>query len=591
MHPGFPANRECATSMRNANGSQSGRLTVNPTSENSVLDERRLRRLIDAGRGLVAELDPEIVLSRLLEVACEMTDARYAAIGILDSDRHELERFITRGIDEEEKRAIGSLPRGRGVLGLLIGEPKPLRLSDVGEHPRSYGFPAGHPPMDSFLGVPILIRGEAWGNLYLTEKVGADFDQRDEQVAIVLAEWTAIAVDNARLFKNAEEQRDALAQAVLGLEATTEIARALGGETDVDRILETVAKRGRALADARSLLILLEDHGELRIAAVAGDSDRAPDQRISPQGSPPWEVFDSRASARVRNLGGSQGSEPAPEESGGPALLVPLIFRGRAVGVIVALDPISGDPEFSAETERVLSSFSVSAATAVATAQSVALDRLRKSVEAAELERGRWARELHDESLQSMAGLRVLLTSARRDGADVDQLLVRAIAQVDSTIDEMRRLIADLRPPALDELGLAAALEALVERLAGDDLLDVVLEMKFSFEEGTTPTRLSAAVEDTIYRLVQEALNNAIRHSGVDRAQVSVHEKGESIAIEITDEGVGFDTAETSTGFGLRGMRERVELVGGVLNFTSVEGSGTVISAELPAERRNEAGA
>ena len=138
------------------------------TSDSGVLDEHRLRQLIEAGRGLVAELDPELVLSRLLEVACEMTGARYAALGVLDSERRELERFITRGIDEEGQRAIGALPRGRGVLGLLIEDPKPLRLTDVGEHPRSYGFPAGHPPMRSFLGVPIMIQGEAWGNLYLT---------------------------------------------------------------------------------------------------------------------------------------------------------------------------------------------------------------------------------------------------------------------------------------------------------------------------------------------------------------------------------------------------------------------------------------
>jgi GAF domain-containing protein len=150
-------------------------------SDSGALDEARLRELIDVGRSLVAELDPEAVFSQVLEVACELTGARYAALGVLDEDRHELERFITHGIGEDAKRAIGNLPRGRGVLGLLIEQPRPLRLSEVGRHPRSYGFPPGHPPMSSFLGVPVMIRGEAWGNLYLTEKAGGEFDEADEQ--------------------------------------------------------------------------------------------------------------------------------------------------------------------------------------------------------------------------------------------------------------------------------------------------------------------------------------------------------------------------------------------------------------------------
>ena len=159
-------------------------MRVVPDGDDSgALDERRLRELIDVGRGLVAELDLEVVLSRVLEVACELTGARYAAVGVLDGDRRELERFITRGIGERARDAIGSLPRGRGVLGLLIEDPAPLRLRNVGDHPRSYGFPPGHPPMTSFLGVPIVVRGEAWGNLYLTEKTGGDFDEADEQSA------------------------------------------------------------------------------------------------------------------------------------------------------------------------------------------------------------------------------------------------------------------------------------------------------------------------------------------------------------------------------------------------------------------------
>ena len=188
----------------------------------SAHDHHRLSRLIDVGRSLISELDLDVVLDRVLETARELTGARYAALGILDEHRRELAQFLTRGVDEEMRRAIGDLPRGRGILGLLIDEPRPLRISHVGEHPQSYGFPPGHPPMRSFLGVPILIRGEAWGNLYLTEKAGGDFDQEDEDAVVVLADWAAIAIENARLYRAVDLRRAELERAVRGFEATAD---------------------------------------------------------------------------------------------------------------------------------------------------------------------------------------------------------------------------------------------------------------------------------------------------------------------------------------------------------------------------------
>src|SRR5689334_16935591 len=231
------------------------------------MDQHRLKRLVDVGRSLVTELDPEAVLRRLLEVARELTHARYAAIGVLDERRERLERFLTAGIDEETHREIGDLPRGRGVLGLLISEPRPLRLADVGAHPQSYGFPLAHPPMTTFLGVPVVIDGQAWGNLYLTEKAGGgEFDDDDEEAAVILAGWAAIAISNARLYRDVRERRDELERAILGLETTIEISRALGGVTDLDQVLELVAKRSRALLDARTAEIALLDGEEFVIA-------------------------------------------------------------------------------------------------------------------------------------------------------------------------------------------------------------------------------------------------------------------------------------------------------------------------------------
>ncbi len=556
--------------------------------DSGALDEPRLRELIEVGRILVAELDPEVIFRRMLEVACDLTGARYAALGVLDEDRHELERFITHGIDEAARRAIGNLPRGRGILGLLIEQPRPLRLGDVGAHPRSYGFPPGHPPMSSFLGVPVMIRGHAWGNLYLTEKEEGEFDDADEQSAVILAEWAAVAIDNARLYGSVESRGDEMERAVHKLEATTEIARAVGGETDLERILEIVVKRGRALVEARSLLILLRDGDELAPASIAGEREGpVVEARIPIAGSIPGQVIEAGEPRRVIDLDPSLMARPGRPEAGVTSLLVPLVFRGQGLGVLVALDPLGRGSGFSDEDEQDLVSFAASAAIAVATAQSVAEERTRERIAATERERGRWARELHDESLQSLAGLRVLLSAARRGDAEgTDRLLADGIEQVDGAIAEMRRLIADLRPTTLDELGLGAALEALAERLSASGTLEVDLELDIDFHSGRTGQRLIGEVEDAAYRLVQEALNNAAHHGRTGRAKVEVTESGEKLRLRVSDRGRGFDPSARTDGFGLVGMRERVTLAGGTLELESAPGTGTTIVAILPARHR-----
>ncbi len=555
-----------------------------------ALDESRLRELIEVGRNLMAELDPEAVFDSVLEVACELTGARYAALGVLDSDRQGLERFITRGIDEKTREAIGSLPRGHGVLGLLIEHPEPLRLRNVGDHPRSYGFPPGHPPMTSFLGVPIVIHGEAWGNLYLTEKASGDFDEADEQSALILAGWAAIAVENARLYHRVESQRDEMERAVRSLEATIEIARAVGGETDLDRILEMIVKRGRALVKARSMLILLRDGENMVVVAAAGELPQdLLGERAELERSISGQVITTRRAERLTNVSDHLRFALGHRIHAQTGLFVPLIYRGTALGVLNAFDH-EGEEEFSSEDQRLLESFAASAATAVATAQSVAEQRISENIEAAEHERGRWARELHDEALQSMGGLRVLLSTARRGRTEgeMDELLPQAIGRVDHTIAEMRRLIADLRPPTLDELGLAAALGALVERLNWGEVLDVELRADLAYEAGHHTTRLLSQTEDTVYRLVQEALNNAAKHAETDRATVEVSEGAQSIRVRVADEGRGFDPDGETDGFGLRGMSERVALAGGALEVRSELGAGTTIEATLPARHRDE---
>jgi GAF domain-containing protein len=456
------------------------------------LGEERLRRLLEVGRTLVAELQLESVLRQVLETARELTGARYAALGILDERKQELERFLYVGIDEQTRREIGPLPRGRGVLGELIRCPEPLRLPDVTEHARSYGFPPGHPPMTTFLGVPVMIRGDAFGNLYLTDKAGgAEFDEEDQESVVVLAEWAAIAIDNARLYEGVRRRREELERAVRGLEATAAIARAVGFETELGRVLELTVKRGRALVDAASLLVLLDEAGTLRVAAAAGQAGAdVVGLELPLEGTLAGSVLGTGAPKRL--------SEPSARHGHGldaivgdarSALVVPLGFRGKGRGVLVALDRAQDGPAFDADDEHLLTSFGASAAIAIATAQSVEAERLRHSIRASEQERRRWARELHDETLQDLGAMKMGLDTARAAGRPelLDESVERAVDQLDLTIRGLQSLITELRPAALDELGLKPALEALVERTRATSGIDVELRVDLAGQTQLDP--------------------------------------------------------------------------------------------------------
>jgi two-component system, NarL family, sensor histidine kinase DevS len=532
--------------------------------DRDVLDEHRLRRLIDVGRGLGAQLDLEAVLREVVEVARELTGARYAALGILDEDRQGLERFIHVGIDDETRARIGDLPCGRGVLGELIRNPAPLRLREVGEHPRSYGFPPQHPPMHSFLGVPIVVRGQAYGNLYLTEKEGGEFDAADEEAVTILAEWAAVTIFNARLYAQSEEERGSLERALHGLEATTEIARAVGGETDRLLVLETIAKRTRALVGARSLLVLLQDGSRCQVAAAAGECGGAPVGR--------YLTIEEETAEEA--LAGARGIEVVARA----ALLAPLNFRGRRLGAILALDRLEEGPDFYREDERLLTAAAASAAIAVATVQSMTEERLRQSLLTAERERARWARELHDSVLQGLGSRRVSLSSALKSGdrGRLERAVEESLDDIAHDIEELRALITELRPATLDQLGLVAALEDLVERVG------LGAEIELSADLEIEPGRLDPEVEIVVYRLVQEALNNIVKHADAGRVDLQVRSGSSHLDLLVADDGQGFDLEDEHSGFGQAGMRERVELVGGELRIESQPGGGTRVMASVP---------
>jgi len=553
-----------------------------PGVELGTLDARRLSALLEAGQCLVAQLQVDAVLQELLRVACDLTGARYAALGVLDEDRRELERFVTRGIGREEREAIGDPPRGRGILGELIRHPVPLRLDEVSDHPSSYGFPAHHPPMHSFLGVPVLIRGEPWGNLYLTDKLGGPFDEADQVAAVVLADWAAIAVDNARLYEDAGRRRAQAERAVRRLEATTAIARAVGGDADLSRVLDLIVERGRALLEARALLMLLVEGDRFHLAAAAGEvAPSALGSRFAISDSTSGEVLRSGRPERIADVESrlriSDGSLGVTEAH--TALLVPLIYRGTPLGVLAAFDRVGGELSFADDEESLFLAFAASAATAVATARSVAEERLRQSLAAAEQERRRWARELHDETLQALGALQVLLSAALRSGTpDVLERAAReAVEHIATEIQSLRTLITELRPAALDEIGLAPAIEALGERLAAVEGLEVDLAV-------SVDGRLDPELETTVYRLVQEALTNVAKHARAERVRIRVELDADVVRLDVVDDGQGFDTGAPAEGFGVMGMRERVALGGGQLEIESAAGA-TAVRATLPVRR------
>lgn len=542
---------------------------------------------------MLEELDLEVVLKRVLESARDLTHARYAALGVLDESRTGLARFLTLGIDDQTRRLIGPLPTGSGVLGELIRNPEPLRIADVGSHPYSYGFPVGHPPMRGFLGVPIVINGQPYGNLYLTEKENhAEFSEEDQEVVTVLADFAAVAIDHARRFATSEAQRIELQQNVDALDATLQIARALGGQTDLASTLELVAKRGRALVSARALVIELLRGDELELAAGAG---QVPPDLVGQRVPLEHTVASAALRARQTQRLSDQLNRSRFEQHGlgtvgmnaEDALIVPLMFRERPYGVLVAVDRLEGGT-FTAQHERLLEAFATSAAAAVATAQSVADERRRQRLAATEAERGRWARELHDETLQALGSLRLMLSGARRVAGvePVAEVIGTALEQLDTDITTLRSLITELRPAALDQLGLEPAVLALLERARANGLA-VDGHVELAHEHGHADQRLDGDLETGAYRILQEALTNAAKHGAATHVAVDMVEDGNQLLMKVSDDGVGFDPDASTDGFGLSGMSERVELLGGRLSIDSSPGRGATVSVSLPVRHRH----
>ena len=365
--------------------------------------EDRWRRLIETGIAVTSELSLDALLQRIVEAAAQLTGAKYAALGVIDPSGRALERFLTTGIDAETHERIGDLPRGRGILGVLIDDAEPLRLHDLMTDPRSVGFPPHHPPMRTFLGVPILLRGVAYGNLYLSEKESReDFTSEDEELVTLLAAQAAVAIENARLYESATRW---LAQ----LESLTEIGNAMAGETELQPLLQLIGERLAPLIDAELVVIAIPvGGGDLRIEAAAGPAaEELVGTTLARNGSKSGRVLERRRSERVDStLEDVEVDQELARRVGlRSGLFVPMIVADRPIGVIAAHNKLGPDPRFTEEDLRLTETFGARAAVAVDLADRVARDALRRVVEGQELERRRLARELHDETGQALTSI------------------------------------------------------------------------------------------------------------------------------------------------------------------------------------------
>jgi len=366
------------------------------------------------------------------------------------------------------------------------------------------------------------------------------------------------------------------------MEAARDIALALGGETDLDRVLELIAKRARTLVDAHALLIWLSDRDVLRLAAVAGNATPPVGAEILLEHAASSTALRSGKSVDTVDLPSEIVVDPAQfgRDETANTLIVPLVFRGRSLGVLAAFDPVGRTGVFSDDDERALRSFAASAATAVATARSDEAQRLGDLIGAAEGERGRWARDLHDETLQGLGAVKLALSAAlRAQPVDAREQIEGAVAQLEREIRALRDIIADLRPPALDELGLQPAIRTLAERVAESHGLR--LELRLELGE----RRLEAEAETTAYRVAQEALTNVVKHAAATCVSLELWASTSALELRVRDDGQGLGPparTKSSGGYGLIGMRERAVIGGGTLSIDSRPGGGTTVTLILP---------
>ncbi|GAA1883496.1 sensor histidine kinase [Lapillicoccus jejuensis] len=550
------------------------------TRVHGVLDERtRLRLLLDAVVTMAADLTLDGVLSRIVAIAGELVDARYAALGVLDTgSERRLRTFVHHGIDTDVVERIGELPSGHGLLGLLIDRPTPLRLHDIAEHPESVGFPAHHPPMSSFLGVPVRIRGQVFGNLYLTQKAGGgDFTAQDEEIVVALAAAAGVAVENARLYEEAARREE-------WLSATVEVTAQLADASDRTDALQVVADQARAAAGADLAWVVVgDDPGRLGLRVVSGAAaDLAAMRALSMEHSLSALVVRTGEAVSVDDLGSDPRAVDPSAVVGwaplGPAIVVPLGSGPRVDGAL-ALAWVRGRSEhFRRVDPRLPTSFAEQAALALQVA------RAREDRERLVLfeDRDRIGRDLHDLVIQRLFAVELGLQRSGRMSEDpvVRERLEQAVDDLDGTIRDIRRTIF-----ALGTLDVSTDLQAEVERIV--ERAGATMKLRPALRvEGPVRSLVPDQVAPDLLAVLGEALSNASRHAEATSVEV-VLSATDAVTLVVSDDGRGFaaDVAES----GLRNIRARAEQHGGTLTVRSAPGAGTRLEWRVPLGGRESA--
>jgi two-component system, NarL family, sensor histidine kinase DevS len=529
----------------------------------------RTHGLLDAVLAVGTGLDLQTVLHRIVEAAVQLVDARYGALGVID-DVRLLSQFLTVGIDEATAAEIGPLPRGGGILGLLIDDPRPLRLHDLGEHPAAFGFPAHHPPMRSFLGVPIRVREEVFGNLYLTEKVGgADFDDEDERVVLALATAAGVAIENARLYDDVRHRER-------WLQASAEVTTALLSGAETEDVLHLVAARARDLAEADFAAIVLPLGDSLVIEVANGDgAERVTGKRIDPQASLIGDAFRGGATVAIDDIHQSPHWPNNSEalDDFGPVIIVPLVGGGARYGVLWVGNLIGGR-RFRDTQQAMLEAFADQAALGLE------LARQRRETEQLSLfrDRDRIARDLHDTVIQRLFATGMQLESSMRymTAPEASERVQGAVSDLDKTIKEIRSTIYSLqRSDRSRSSSLRARIVELIEELTPALGFTPTLRL-----EGLVDTRVSNDVGENLLPVLREALSNTARHAMAHRADVSVVVDDDSVTLTVTDDGVGLSADGRRSG--LANLEARASALNGTFTANRAPEGGTELSWRVP---------
>jgi signal transduction histidine kinase len=531
----------------------------------------RLQGLLDAVLAVASGLELDSTLQRIVEAATELVDARYGALGVLDEDGDGLAEFLHVGMDAESIARMPHLPEGKGLLGLLIDDPRPVRLPDLTRHPASVGFPPHHPPMHSFLGVPVRLRDEVYGNLYLTEKRGgAEFTSDDEVVLQTLAAAAGVAVDNARLFEQSRTRER-------WLSAVAEINGELLEGASVEATLRLVVRRVCELAEAQDAVILLAtDETSNVVSASVSVEEVSALTRLAVDVRGDSAVAEAMREGTPRlfpELTAALPDDPAVGSAAlGPGAVLPLMGAAGTGGALLTVRPKSAPP-FTQDDLPMLTSLADQAAVALEFADKQRSQRLLDVL----AERDRIAQDLHDHVIQRLfaTGMSLQGTLRRIDDAHARMRVEQAVEQLDTTVREIRTSIFDLHASTVEEPSLRRRLLDVVEQLTAQS--DVAPTMKLS---SAVDTLVSPQVGEHAEAVLREALSNALRHSHGDAIRILVETSERDLTIEVADNGVGIPPGVRRSG--LENMDKRARQCGGELVVRDEPGGGACVVWRVP---------